>query len=205
MNWGVVIVIIVLLGIGYYLYSNPTAISNLASGKLPSISQLTQSAVSIPQIDANPVSYLNKTISVRAELEDLYGLNYTELYDLQNGVNDEMYQYFSSNQTQYYLPLVLPNQPNRVWQYGSSYLFTGHLSVLYYCGVGAYGYYAAINGTCHSSSADYWGNTPPSNSSEYYCTTQLNKTYGWTDYTCYPASPASATYYFIASNATLNG
>lgn len=197
---GIIIAVIVILGIGYYVYSHTSVLSGLQS-----IAQSAQPTVNIAAIQANPTSYLNKTIYVRAELEDEYGTSIAGLYYFQNGIQNQLYQYFSSNQTDWYLALTLPNQPNREWQYGSTYLFAGHVSILYGCGGSlAYGYTSAINGTCHSNTADYWGNIPPTNRSRYYCSVQANN-YGGDNYTCYPASPAIALYYFNATNATLNG
>ena len=116
MNWAIIVVVVILLGIGYYLYTNPLILSGLSSGSLQST---FQSTINLPTINANPTSYLNKNISIDAELEDLYATSLSAQFDYQHGIENQMYQYFSSNQTQYSMPLVLPNQPNRVWQYGS--------------------------------------------------------------------------------------
>lgn len=202
MNWIAIIILIIILGSGYYAYSHLAVISNIISSASSVAS--SQQVVSIPELQANPTNYLNKTIYVRAELEG-YDTSIAGLYYFQNGIQNQLYQHFSSNQTDWYFALKVPKQSNREWQYGSSYLFAGHVSILYGCGGSlAYGYTSAINGTCHSNTPDYWGNIPPSNRSKYYCSVQANN-YGGDNYTCYPASPAIALYYFNATNATLNG
>ena len=61
---GIIIAVIVILGIGYYVYSHTSVLSGLQS-----IAQSAQPTVNIAAIQANPTSYLNKTIYVRAELE----------------------------------------------------------------------------------------------------------------------------------------
>lgn len=124
-----------------------------------------------------------------------------------------------SNQTEWNILLALPNQPNRVWQYYSSYLFTGHLSPLYLCHaiwgpsydrmVQTGEWSIAQNSTC-------WDNVTVSehesvgsseiNNPNYHCTSQSNSTwYGGAEYSCYPTYSARVQYYFNATSATLNG
>lgn len=201
MNWWLVVFAIVVVVGGYYVYSNPTVLAGISSGNLLGT---TQPTVNIPDIQANPTSYLNKTIYIRGTLYATYGTSIELLYLYQNGIQNEVQQYFSNNQTDWVLPLTLPNQPNRQWRYGGSYLFAGHLLILYGCGGSlAYGYSHAQNGTCAGNGTTRtYSNYPPNNRSKWYCTTQPNN-YGGTNWNCTPAVPAQAIYYFNATNATL--
>jgi hypothetical protein len=196
------VVIILLIGgaSAYFYFNKNSSGTNSVLGFLHPVNLTT-----IPEIQSNPTSYLNRTIDVRATLEETFGTSIVGLYYLQNGVSSELYQYVSSNQTSWSLAATLPNQPNRNWQYGSSYLFVGHLSILYGCGGSlAYGYQPAINGTCHNSTV-YQNSDTPLPSPKYYCTSQQNSSFlGGEEYTCYKSFLAVPLYYFNVTNATLN-
>ena len=209
---GLIIVILIVISI-YYMYNYPAALSELRG-----IISSTKPTVNIPEIQANPISYLNQTLEINATLETFYIVPSNESAYTQAGINNQLYEYFSSNQTNWYLALKLPNQPNRQWEYGSSYLFSGHLSELYACHTVAGGqifgnseviqgsWSVSQNSTCWDNITTTQHTATPSNSSKYHCISKTNSTFlGGLEYTCYPYYPAQVLYYFNATNATLNG
>lgn len=209
-SWVIIIIVLVAAGAVYYAYSNPSIMASISSSAIGN----SQAVVSIPNLQANTTSYLNKTFSVRAILGQRIEI---DAY-YQAGIQYAMSQYISSNQTQWYFPLRLPNQPNRQWQVGSSYLFTGHLSTLYEChtifGKAVGGGTIEPGAWSISQNSTCWDNvTPtqysislPQNTSGIHCISVPNSAFpGGMAYTCFPLYPAQVQYYFDATNATLNG
>lgn len=214
MAWGIIIAVLIILGIGYYLYTNPSVISSLEAGSIPNPLGALQPTVSIPDIEANPANYLNKTIAIRANLT----------------YSDELQQYFSNNQTSWTFPLSLPNQPNRQWKHGSTYLFIGHVSATYGC-ANPYADQAINSTACYdpymplqiSANAGFYSfnysNATYSNATTY-CVRQYgshttpynasnpsnpNSLRTYYVYDCYQIFSPVPSYYFNATNATLNG
>ncbi|VVB81972.1 Uncharacterised protein [uncultured archaeon] len=181
MNWGAIILVLALLGGGYYVFTNPSVVSNI-SQTLQQVSS-SQPAVNIPDLLANPANYTNRTIYIRGNLTQYY--NFAPFSQSPTGYR--IGQYFANNQSQYYLFVALPNQTHRVWKFGSTYLFSGHLVV-----VGPYETYgyagskppADIIGSCTNEST---GSNP--NDLKYYCQVNTHKI---------------IVQYFNATNATLN-
>ncbi|MDE1870050.1 MAG: hypothetical protein KGH71_03640 [Candidatus Micrarchaeota archaeon] len=110
MEWGTIIILIILASGGYYIYSNPNTLSSLTS-----ISSFT--SPSIATIRANLTHYLNMQVTLTG------GLGYGSL----------LFPYGISDTQGYHLLLSLPNDNGRDWYYGRTYSFTGVVNAVKVC------------------------------------------------------------------------
>lgn len=106
MNWLAIIVIIILLGIGYYVYAHPSIVSSV----LGSVSSL--GSPSIQQIEANASKYLGQQVTESGTLD--YSNSFFTFFN-----------YSLTDNQGYIMELNIPNNNNRVFFNGDQYTITG--------------------------------------------------------------------------------